>query len=358
MNVIFLFPYPLGQSPSQRFRFEQYLEHLASRGITYSTYPFWSAKTWEILYKRGHYFTKVAGFIGGVLRRFSVFASAQKADIVFIHRECMPVGPPIIEWLLARVSRKKIIYDFDDAIWLPNTSAENKLVALIKWHSKVSSVCRWSYKVSCGNSYLHDFARKYSNNVVINPTTIETESWHNPLLYSISKPADVVTIGWTGTHSTLKYLDLVIDALQKIEAKFPQVRLVVIADKKPSLPLNRIVFIPWSKTREIEDLLQFDIGIMPLADDIWAKGKCGFKALQYLSLNIPALASPVGVNSDIIDHGVNGFLCHDTDDWYEYLKLLIEDAGHRKQMGLNGRRKIIDHYSVSSNLSTFIKLLE
>lgn len=358
MTIVFLFPYPLGESPSQRFRFEQYFHLLKTQSIPYKCYSFWSERTWRILYLPGKRLDKLIGFMEGCCRRLYALAEVSKADFVFIHRECLPVGPPIFEWMIARVLRKKIIYDFDDAIWLTNTSSENKIATLLKWHGKVKSICRWSYKVSCGNAFLAEFARSFNKNVIVNPTTIDTAHLHNPARYHLKKVTSTVTIGWTGSHSTLKYLKIIEPVLQKIEHENQEVRVIVIADKKPSLSLRTLQFIPWKKEREIEDLLQIDIGVMPLHDDIWSKGKCGFKALQYMALKIPALVSPVGVNTQIIDHNVNGFLCSTEEEWYSYLKKMIEDSSLRKLFGANGRKKIIERYSVTSNSPAFLSLFQ
>lgn len=124
------------------------------------------------------------------------------------------------------------------------------------------------------------------------------------------------------------------------------------------MPLKNLVFKPWKKETEIEDLALFDIGIMPLPDDTWAKGKCGFKALQYLAMEIPAVVSPVGVNSKIIEHGGNGFCCTTEEEWFEVLEILILNEAGRKIMGERGRRKVIEHYSVLSNSATFLSLFE
>jgi hypothetical protein len=158
---------------------------------------------------------------------------------------------------------------------------------LLKWRSKVESICQWSHKVSCGNEYLCAFAKKFSAYVILNPTTIDTQHRHNRTLYEqIPADGDKVVIGWTGSHSTLKYLKDIEPVLQKIEIKFPVVRFMVIADQKPSLTLESLTYIRWIEKTEIEDLLKFDIGIMPLPGHEWAKGKCGFKALQYMALGI------------------------------------------------------------------------
>jgi glycosyltransferase involved in cell wall biosynthesis len=144
--------------------------------------------------------------------------------------------------------------------------------------------------------------------------------------------------------------------LKYLEKKYQQVQFLVIADSEPKLDLVRLDFIKWNKESEVEDLLKIDIGIMPLPEDDWTKGKCGFKALQYMSLGIPAVASPVGVNTEIIDNGENGFLCQSEEDWLQCLEKLISDAKLRKKTGIGGRKKIISNYSVASNSSTFLGL--
>ncbi len=277
--------------------------------------------------------------------------------IIFIHREAAPLGPPVFEWIFAKILRKKIIYDFDDAIWIPNTSEQNRMAAWLKCHWKVRWICRWSDKVSCGNEFLANYARRYNDNVVVNPTTIDTENLHNPAFYQKSSNS-LPVIGWTGTHSTLKYLEEIVPILKELELNF-QFEFLVISNQAPDLiPLKNYKFVPWSKSTEIEDLIQFDIGIMPLTSDPWSEGKCGFKALQYMALEIPALVSAVGVNNTIVEHGNDGFICNSEDDWHRYLTILLEDRNLRKKMGHSGRKKVIENYSVSSNSGNFLSLFE
>ncbi len=171
--------------------------------------------------------------------------------------------------------------------------------------------------------------------------------------------SDRIVIGWTGTHSTLSYLDLVVPVIQSLEKKLHnQFEFHVIADKNPNFELSSLRFIKWSKESEIQDLLKFDIGLMPLTDDLWAKGKCGFKALQYMAIGIPVIASPVGVNKNIIDEGVNGFLCKSLSQWEEKIVQLIKDQELRKRMGDAGRFKIVNNYSLDSNSGNFLSLFE
>ena len=354
MKVIFLVPYPIHVAPSQRFRFEQYFELLQSHGIEFEIQSFIHQKTWKILYQPGNHFFKIFGILGGLIRRLKIMARIRQFDWVFIHREAAPIGPPVFEWVISRLLKKRIIFDFDDAIWLPNTSKANSVASLFKSHHKISRICRWSYKISAGNQYLADYARKYNSRIVVNPSTIETDHYHNQVK---DQYTEETIIGWTGTHSTLKYLQMVMPVLQKLEAVY-HFTFIVIADKKPDIKLKNYRFVRWNHKTEIDDLLRFNIGIMPLQDDAWSKGKCGFKALQYMSLGIPAIASPVGVNKQIIDQGENGFLCASEDEWYDKLRLLIKEPDLRYLMGQNGRKKILEHYSVKSNTGNFLSIFQ
>jgi len=304
----------------------------------------------------------------GLIIAFLRIPLAAKADYIFIHREVVPVGPPFVEWVLAKLLRKKIIYDFDDAIWLTDKTKESWPETILRWRSKVGSICRWSYKVSCGNSYLCDYARQFKKDVVLNPTTIDTDRMHSKALYKetasfiradekIDKSRNVgVVIGWTGSHSTLKYLEMIGTVLESLEKKYDKLSFLVIADKAPQLSLKRLEFRKWSQETEVKDLSLIDIGIMPLPDDKWTKGKCGFKALQYMAMGIPALVSPVAVNKVIVRDGENGFWCDQDQEWFDKLSLLIEDRALCDKMGATGRNLVEQHYSIKANAKNFSSL--
>ena len=354
MRILFLVPYPPGRAPSQRFRFEQYLDALTAHGHTYRLAPFISEATWNVLYQPGHAAKKAGGILAGFVRRLLLLFSVPTYDFVFVHREVAPIGPPAFEWFIARVLGKKIIYDFDDAIWLANTSEANKMAAGVKWHHKVTDICRWAYKNSCGNTYLADYARQFNPVVVVNPTTIDTVHLHNQVRDQTA-PGRLV-IGWTGTHSTLKYLDQVVPVLAKLEAEGLDFEFRVISNQPPTLPLRSLMFLPWNKDTEIADLLSFHVGLMPLEDDLWAKGKCAFKALQYMALGIPALVSPVGMNTEVVQHGQNGFICATPADWEASLRQLLADAELRQRLGQTARQTIEQRYSVRANTANFLAL--
>ena len=359
MKILFLVPYPPGESPSQRFRFEQYLDALKREGNTLRLEPFLPPHRWRLFYQRGYTRARLGMIVGGFARRIGLMLSAGRYDYVLIHREAAPVGPPVIEWFLAKVLRKKVIYDFDDAIWMTDKVSESMIERILSWRSKVSSICRWSHKVSCGNEYLRRYALRFNANAVLNPTTVDTEGLHNPSRQQPAvKDSTQIVIGWTGSHSTLKYLYLLRNVLARVQQKFPETTLLVIADRPPEMQLPNLIFRAWSPETEISDLMTSDIGIMPLPDDEWSKGKCGFKALQYMALGLPAVASAVGVNSTIIRHMENGCLCNTEDEWVDVLGKLIANADLRKRLGRAGRQMVIDRYSVTSNCSNFLSLFE
>lgn len=275
-----------------------------------------------------------------------------KYDYVFIHRELTAFGPPVYEWIISSIFKKKIIYDFDDSIWLPDQANENPFWQWLKWRSKVRSICKWSWKVSAGNEFLAEFARQYCQQVSVLPTVVDTKI-HKPQPPKL-KPSMPV-IGWTGSHSTLVYLDQLLPVLLELE-KTHSFDLVVIANQNPQLPLKNFRFIKWSKETEVDDLAKIDIGVMPLEDNDWAKGKCGFKLIQYLALEIAAVASPVGVNSKLVTNGETGLTAVNEIEWKEKLIQLLADSQLRKKLGKNGRQLVEKKYSVSSQKDMFLDL--
>lgn len=352
MKILFLAPYPVKEAASQRYRFEHYFPYLDSKGISYEYKPFLGNKAWKIFFTPGNTWTKLTGIAGGFLRRWMLMFKISKYDYVYVHREAAPAGPPIFEWIISRVFRKKMIYDFDDPIWIPFSSQYNKIPAWLRWFSKVGTICKWSYKVSAGNDYLANFALKHNKQVVIIPTVVNTESIHNRLQ---DHKNDRMVIGWTGSFSTLKYLDIVLPVLKDLQDRH-DFSFLVIADVDPQLPLKNYQFIKWKKETEATDLLHMHIGLMPLTDDDLSRGKCGFKAIQYMSMGIPAVVSPVGVNSIIVDNGSNGFVCNKPEEWKATLERLLGDPALRQDIGKAARLKIESHYSVRATTDNFISL--
>ncbi len=352
-KILFLVPYPLHKAPSQRFRVEAFFSLLKQNNIQYKVQTFFGDSAFDILYQKAPVFKKAFGVLSGFLKRLKAdLFLVHSYDYVFIHREAAPIGPPVFEFIICRIWRKKIIYDFDDAIWIPNTTKENNIVNWLKAFWKIKYICKWAYKVVGGNEYLCNYARQYNQDVVLIPTCIDLVSQHNQLK---QQQTPEIILGWTGSHSTLPYLDNLVPVLKRIITDL-KVSLIIICNKPPLFTLPCMEFVQWKEQTEIDDLLKMNIGLMPLPPDPWCEGKCGFKLIQYLSLGIPAVANPVGVNKQIISHGFNGYLCITDEEWYKALKDLITNTSLREEMGKTGRDSVALHYNLQANAGTFLEL--
>ncbi len=344
--------YPENVSPCQRFRFELYKDLLAKNGYSVTTKPFLDKKGYEVVHQYGFFFKKIMALLKGFIGRFLLIFHMGKYNFILLQREFAPVGPPIFEWLFMKLFHKKLIYDFDDAIWIPSVSEQNSLAGNFKNAQKVKDICKWAYKISGGNEYLCNYARQYNNNVVYNPTCLDTENRYNVLA---NHDVEKITIVWTGSFSTLKYLNIVENVLKQLQEKY-DFNIKIICNQKPSLNLKNVQYVEWTEANEVSELAACQIGLMPLTHDEWSEGKCGFKLIQYLSLGIPAVSSSVGVNKKIIEQGVNGYFADVDQDWYNCIEKLMLDIDIRKKMGLAGRQKIIDLYSLQSNKNNFLSL--
>ena len=354
-KILLLCPYPPGVGPSQRFRFEQYLETLKKEGFLIKISPFLDHSTMQILYRRGFFLRKAFGLLKGFLIRVIQLFTIFKYDLIFIHREASPVGPPIFEFLLFKLG-KKVIYDFDDAIFIEKTSKNNKLVAKFKFTSKVSYIVKNSWKVAVCNQYLVDWVRQYNNKVFLIPTTIDL-NYHTAKDIK-SKSDKKLVIGWTGTQSTMIYLDIVRNALARLE-QFFDFEFMVICDVDPLFPnLKSYKFVQWQFETEIEDLAKIDIGLMPVPEGLWEKGKVGFKAIQYSGVGAVPVVSSVGSGREVVLDGVTGFAVENDDDsWFIALSELLNNAANLEKMGLAAREYIDQKYSVRSQIPAYINLL-
>ena len=277
-----------------------------------------------------------------------------KYDFVYIHREVTPIGPPIFEWIIAKIFKKKIIFDFDDSIWVKIASVANPKVAGLKCSWKVANICKYSKTVSVGNDFLAEYARKYCNDVRIIPTVVNTDSYHNKLK---NQEENNFTIGWTGTYTNLYNLQLIKNVIFELQKKY-SFNFLIIANRDPMLEKVKYTYKKWELATEIEDLLQMHIGIMPLINSEVELGKCAFKAIQYMSLGIPPVVSPVGANKKVVIDGENGYWANDEKEWYENLEKLITNHQLRTELGTKARNRIIANYSVEANKEKFLKLFE
>lgn len=345
-KILFIVSHRKNRAPGQRFRFEQYIDYLNQNGFQCDISFLLSEKDDKILYKEQRYFEKSLVAVKCFGKRITDLSRASHYDIIFIYREAFMLGTTFFEKRFKK-SGAKIVFDFDDAIWLHDISEANKKFSWMKRPEKTADIVALADMVFAGNSYLAEFASFYNHNIKLVPTTIDTNE------YCVSTSAQIdnerICIGWSGSITTIKHFEYALPILEKLKTKYQnKICFKVIGDASYVNQSLGIQGKAWSKENEINDLREFDIGIMPLPNDEWAKGKCGLKGLQYMALEIPTIMSPVGVNKEIIRDGENGFLAESTDEWINKLSLLLESKELRNRLGKNGRQTVVEKYSVES----------
>jgi len=316
-----------GNAPSTRLRLRDCLEHYQRLGVEATVLP---ARR------------------SSLADRWSVLKEAARHDVVILFKT---IGFSELELLLLKRANRRIVFDFDDAVMFREQKHRRPLRA--KTFKKFVRTVKYCEAVVAGNDFLASFAEACGRRVVIFPTSIDLARYK---LKRYSQGLGL-TIGWLGLSDGLPYLRHIQPALQRLSGRFPGLRLRVICDKP--LQLDRVVVEnePWRQETEQANLASFDIGIMPLWDSVWTRGKCGYKILQYMGVGTAVVASDVGVNSQIISHGENGFLARTQDDWVATLGSLIENAEQRKAFGMRGRALIESRYSLEKFAEGYARLL-
>lgn len=353
-KILFLSPYPYGTAASQRLKYEQYYDFLRDNDYEITTLSFVNNKFWKIIYKRGFVVQKMLFTIIGYLRRVKHLFLVPNFDIVYVHLWVTPLGPPVFEWLVGKLSRK-MVYDIDDMIYISTGSPINRIISLIKGKNKPIRLMKEADHVITCTPDLNDFAKQYCNYCTDISSTLDTKRMQPTYDYTNTSP---VVIGWTGTHSTLPYLKMLTGVLQRL-AKIRKFKLMVIGNFDFHIEDVEYTYVNWTKENEVTDLQVFNIGIYPLPSDEWVMGKSGLKALQYMTFAIPAVATDVGsALHRIIIPGENGFLVKTEDEWVETLKMLIDNPEERKRVGLNARQTVEEKFSINATKKTYLSILE
>ncbi|HYW17310.1 MAG TPA: glycosyltransferase family 4 protein [Allosphingosinicella sp.] len=337
---------------STRQRLLQYVPHLAAAGIEVDFRPLLpddyvrgvgSGRT----YPRGK-------TLRLYLDRLSQLLAQTDADVIWVYAELFPYLPGSWEKLAFR-SGKPVVYDCDDAFFHAYDAHPNALVRRLLGR-KIEPLLRGAAACCCGNAYLESYVSRFSADTLLLPTVVNTGVCRPGTGPSSDRP---ITIGWIGSPSTWPYMRPILPLLSElVRSRGIRVRVVGAGPQARSEGFPGLDLIEWSEEREVEDVRAMDIGVMPLPDDIWARGKCGYKLVQYMACGLPVVASPVGVNTEIVTPGENGFLATSPEEWRDALLRLIDDPAIRRTFGDSGRRRIEERYSLEVHAPRFVRLLQ
>ncbi len=333
---------------SSRVRSLQFIPYLESQGWDVVVMPLFSDKYLRALYS-GH--SRVVNVIFGYWRRLICLIKVKEYDLIWIEKEIFPFLPAFMEILLSKMGVPYVV-DYDDALFHRYDRNCNWLVRVILGH-KIDSVMRNASLVIAGNKYLADKARNVkSRNVAIIPTVVDLTRYQKR--QQIDNRSFV--IGWIGSPSTSKYLLSILPVIKSLKKSF-NVRFIAVGASEEVTRDTEIEILPWSEETEVRSIQTFDVGIMPLFDNPWERGKCGYKLIQYMACGVPVVASPVGVNKEIVKNGFNGFLAQDVIEWERALFQLLSDEDLRRQMGDNGRDLVEAQYSLQMQAPRLESLL-
>lgn len=365
MRLLALATYPT-RAACTRFRLTAYLPYLARAGVTVDFVPFLTDEVFRDFYGKSSKVEKAWSLSKALARRLALLPRGRRYDAVFVQREAMLVGPALIERALAELLRVPLIFDFDDAIWMTDP-AQNKVSAsplaarLLKFPGKTEQIMKRARRVIVGSHHLARWAGARHRDVVVLPTVVPAETW-TPLQGRLDGAwvdgHAVPVIGWVGTHSTATHLDLVLPALTRLAREGRRFKLRLVgASRQLSIPGVEVESVAWTEAREVADFQQIDVGIAPLVDDEWSRGKCGFKQIQYFACGVPHVGSPVGGAGELTRHDDNGLVATDDDAWHRGLARLLDDRALRARLATSGRRDIERSLSIEAQADRFVRAI-
>lgn len=335
---------------SSRLRIYQFFPIVESAGFHITVAPLLDDQYIKNLYAGKR--KSIINIIKVYFDRILWMIRAKNYDVVWLEKELLPWLPAWFE-LTILSKRVRLLVDYDDAIFHQYDQHRSNIV---RWllGNKIAAIMRRANLVVAGNSYLASYARQAgAKRVAILPTVVDI------VIYKVvaKKTRPQVTIGWIGSPATAHYLHLIAPALLEI-VKTLNVGLVAIGANASQLEGLPFETITWTEEGEVEAIQRFDIGIMPLPDEPFARGKCGYKLIQCMACGIPVVASPVGANRDIVRDGIDGYWADSNQVWFEKLRQLVTDIELRKRMGYSARDRVVNNYSLQGNVEKLITLFE
>jgi glycosyltransferase involved in cell wall biosynthesis len=353
-TILIICPFPYGVAAGQRLKYEQYIGIWRDNGYSVTISSFMDDSMWKVVYCKGKYFQKVFGTLKGYVRRFNDIFHVCRYDIVYVHQWITPFGTTLIERVICKLSNK-IIYDLEDNIVMGGSSNVNYFTNFIKNPNKTKYLIRVADYVISSSPYLNNYCLALNNKKMCSYVSSSVNT-------DVFLPANAcnkrkITIGWTGTFSSVQYLNSLRSVLIELK-KYCNFKLRIIGNFEYTFPEVDLEVIQWDKENEVKDMQEIDIGIYPLFCDEWVLGKSGLKAIQYMAFGIPCVATNIGTSSDIINHMDDGWLVSTDEEWVAALKELINDSNLRRKIGTNARKKIVDSYSIHAIKNQYLSILD
>ncbi|HEX7174333.1 MAG TPA: glycosyltransferase family 4 protein [Pyrinomonadaceae bacterium] len=349
MEVLTLIPNRYGFAPGQRGSIELWERVLGPAGINLHWAPFESERLREILYQPGRRVEKAREMLRGYSERLRLLGRLKEFDAVFVYREAALLGPAFIERQVARRGLP-IIYQLDDPLFVPYRSPSNGLFSYLKFFSKIAEIIRLSKVVIVNSSHIREFAERYNQNIWQVPSIVDTEQYvYRPQAANVER----VTVGWSGSPTTMKNIRVVADALRELRGRVPH-DVHLIGGEEFDLPGVEYTAQKWRADTEVEDLRRMQVGMVPLPVNEWNKYKFYMKTAQYMALGIPPVCTPMGSNPEVIRHGETGFLADTTEEWVTYLERLIRDTPLRLEVSERAAREARAKYSLEANAEKVI----
>jgi glycosyltransferase involved in cell wall biosynthesis len=355
-KVLILCPSPRGTAATQRLKYEQYLDLLEKEGYSFTISSFQTRRCWKIIYKKGYIPEKIFWYCLGYLRRTFDLIRAPFYEAIFINLWGTPIGRPFFEHFFLGMNRN-IIYDIDDMMFI--TSADHvklNFFQRLKGSRKPLTLMKYAKYVIVCTPKLEEIARELNmyENVIDISSTFDTKRFVPVQSY---EQHDITAIGWTGTHSTLPFLESLQPVLAEVSRQ-RKIKLIVIANKEYKMKDVQTEFISWRQETEVTDLHRFEIGLYPIPANEWSLGKSSLKALTYMAIAIPFVATAYGTNFRVMTDGTEGFLAKNEEEWVQRIIELVDNAALRKKMGLAGRKTVIESFSIEANFPKYLKVFK
>ncbi len=357
-KMLVLCPFPQGVAAGQRLKYEQYFNQWRRNGWDIDISSFMDEKMWKVVYRRGHTFDKIAGTFRGHIRRLRDLYRVPQYDLIYIFMYVTPLLTSIMERLVHKRA-KRLIYDIEDNIHIQQNSIllvnPNPLIKFLKWPGKMQFLIRKADHVITSSPFLNIDCKRITTtgNCTYISSSLDIQRYQPKLNYSNNQS---IVIGWTGTYSSKAYLDQLRNVFLRL-AKKVNFKLKIIGNFEYSLPGINLEVIQWSLDREISDLQSFDIGIYPLPLDNWVHGKSGLKAIQYMALGLPCVATDIGTTPMLITDRVNGRLVKTDDQWVNALEELVRNPQIRRRIGEQARIDAVSNFSLQKIGDTYDSIL-